>query len=82
MSSVPHIRTPLLCIQAADDPMVPTHATPIELLEDLDNCMTVVTPKGGHLGFLSANGGLLGAAWYNGLMLDWLAAVVKWKESG
>lgn len=47
---VPGVRTPLLCIQAADDPIAPIHATPFDRLQANENCVLVVTPSGGHLG--------------------------------
>ena len=42
--------------QAADDPIAPHDAIPYEALAQNPNCLLVVTPTGGHLGWCS--GGL------------------------
>ncbi|KAE8677272.1 Esterase/lipase/thioesterase family protein isoform 2 [Hibiscus syriacus] len=45
-----------LCIQAANDPISPIEATPNEDIKvsfkENPNCMLIVTPQGGHLGWL------------------------------
>lgn len=50
--SLKHISLPLLCIQAADDPIAPYKAIPFKELDARDNCILAVTPTGGHLGWV------------------------------
>ena len=48
--SIPHVAVPLLCLQAADDPIAPEAAIPYAAIEENSNCILAVTPRGGHLG--------------------------------
>lgn len=48
--SFPNVAVPLLCIQAADDPIAPEAAIPYKAIEENPNCILAVTPYGGHLG--------------------------------
>lgn len=48
--SIPAVAVPLLCIQAADDPIAPEAAIPYKAIEENHNCILAVTPYGGHLG--------------------------------
>ena len=58
--SIPHVRVPLLIIQAADDPIAPVAAIPFEAIQANPQCLLVVTPSGGHLGWCSGPTGVLG----------------------
>lgn len=40
-------------LQAADDPIAPRAAIPFKAIEENEHCMLVVTPAGGHLGWVS-----------------------------
>ncbi|WIA42853.1 hypothetical protein OEZ86_008779 [Tetradesmus obliquus] len=53
---IPGVTIPLLCIQAADDPIAPAAAIPYTALAANPNCVLVVTPTGGHLGWAAAPG--------------------------
>eukprot|EP00891_Asterochloris_glomerata_P000961 jgi/Astpho2/961/e_gw1.00016.122.1_t len=73
--TVPEVTIPLLCIQAADDPIAPEHAIPYKALHDNPNCILTVTPGGGHLGWVSGHGAPLGAPWATQAVVEWLTSV-------
>ncbi|KAL0923677.1 hypothetical protein M5K25_007743 [Dendrobium thyrsiflorum] len=52
-NSIVHVQTPLLCIQAANDPIAPSRGIPREEIKENPNCLLIVTPKGGHLGWVA-----------------------------
>lgn len=54
--SVPHVEIPLLVIQAEDDPIAPKNAIPFKQLDENPNCMLILTPTGGHLGWCTSPG--------------------------
>lgn len=47
-------------MQAADDPIAPEAAIPYKQIKENEKCMLVVTPAGGHLGWVSGPGGAIG----------------------
>ncbi|XP_067637586.1 phospholipase ABHD3-like [Eurosta solidaginis] len=47
-----HISVPLLCLNAADDPLQPMEGIPIEATTDCTHVAIIVTSRGGHIGFL------------------------------
>nr|GEW51222.1 embryogenesis-associated protein EMB8-like [Tanacetum cinerariifolium] len=61
--SIKHVCTPLLCIQAANDPIAPNRGIPRQDIEDNPNCMLIVTPKGGHLAWVAGDEAPFGASW-------------------
>jgi predicted alpha/beta-fold hydrolase len=73
--SVPDIRVPTLVIQADDDPIAPIHATPCQHLEANENCILVVTPTGGHLGWCSGDNGIFDAPWTDMALMQYFGAV-------
>ncbi|GBG76200.1 hypothetical protein CBR_g21949 [Chara braunii] len=73
--SVPYVRIPLLCVQAQDDPIAPARGIPRKALSANPNCILVVTPGGGHLGWCSGKDSLLGAPWSDPLVIEYLRAV-------
>ncbi|XVE58153.1 hypothetical protein DITRI_Ditri04bG0147400 [Diplodiscus trichospermus] len=70
--SIKHVQRPLLCIQAANDPISPSRAIPWEDIKANPNCMLIVTPKGGHLGWVAGAEAPLGAPWTDPVVMDFL----------
>ena len=68
---------PLLCIQADDDPICPIGCIPIEKIKQNENCVLVITPRGGHLGWVTAEDGWFGPPWSDKAALEWLNAVIE-----
>uniref|UniRef100_A0A0A0KNN2 AB hydrolase-1 domain-containing protein n=1 Tax=Cucumis sativus TaxID=3659 RepID=A0A0A0KNN2_CUCSA len=66
------VKIPLLCIQAANDPIAPNRGIPREDIEENPNCMLIVTPKGGHLGWVAGPGAPLGFPWTDPFVIDFL----------
>ncbi|TYJ01516.1 hypothetical protein E1A91_A13G159500v1 [Gossypium mustelinum] len=74
---VQHVRIPLLCIQAANDPIAPTEATPYSDIKDNPNCMLIVTPQGGHLGWVAGDDAPFGAPWTDNVVIEFLEHLRK-----
>lgn len=70
--SIKHVQVPLLCIQAANDPISPVRAIPREEIEANRNCLLIVTPKGGHLGWVAGADAPLGGPWTDPVVMDFL----------
>lgn len=50
--SLEFIKTPLLCLNAADDPFSPYEQIPVEKMKNCENVSLILTHTGGHVGFL------------------------------
>ncbi|KAI3453321.1 hypothetical protein Pfo_009984 [Paulownia fortunei] len=70
--SIKNVSIPLLCIQAENDPIAPSRGIPREDIQKNPNCMLIVTPKGGHLGWVAGGGAPLGAPWTDPIVMDFL----------
>ncbi|KAI9092288.1 hypothetical protein K1719_027788 [Acacia pycnantha] len=70
--SIKYVQTPLLCIQAADDPIAPARGIPREDIKENPNCLLIVTPKGGHLGWVAGDDAPFGSPWTDPLVIDFL----------
>ncbi|KAL6349476.1 hypothetical protein AAG906_034133 [Vitis piasezkii] len=70
--SIKHVCTPLLCIQAANDPIAPSRGIPREDIKENPNCVLIVTPKGGHLGWVAGPEAPRGAPWTDPVVMDFL----------
>ena len=64
-------------MQADNDPIAPEKCIPYKALQDNPNCTLVVTPGGGHLGWVSGPGVFFGAPWTNDAVAEWLAGAVS-----
>jgi len=71
--SIPHVKIPLLIVQAEDDPIAPAHAIPFQSLDDNPKCILVMTPTGGHLGWCTSPG-VLDAPWTDMALLEYFKA--------
>ncbi|XP_027355507.1 embryogenesis-associated protein EMB8 [Abrus precatorius] len=70
--SIKHVKTPLLCIQAANDPIAPYRGIPREDIKENPNCLLIVTSKGGHLGWVAGDNAPFGAPWTDPLVMDFI----------
>ncbi|XAR70093.1 Alcohol O-acetyltransferase [Bertholletia excelsa] len=70
--SIKHVSTPLLCIQAANDPIAPYRGIPRKDINENPNCLLIVTPKGGHLGWVAGAEAPFGAPWTDPVVMDFL----------
>ncbi|KAK4262946.1 hypothetical protein QN277_028435 [Acacia crassicarpa] len=70
--SIKYVQTPLLCIQAANDPIAPSRGIPREDIKENPNCLLIVTPKGGHLGWVAGDDAPFGSPWTDPLVIDFL----------
>ncbi|KAJ4846341.1 embryogenesis-associated protein emb8 [Turnera subulata] len=70
--AIKHVRTRLLCIQAANDPIAPARGIPRQDIEENPNCLLIVTPKGGHLGWIAGPEAPLGSPWTDPVVMDFL----------
>ncbi|KAL2329283.1 hypothetical protein Fmac_022710 [Flemingia macrophylla] len=70
--SIKHVKTPLLCIQAANDPIAPNRGIPREDIKENPNCLLIVTPKGGHLGWVAGDEAPRGAPWTDPLVMNFI----------
>ncbi|ESQ45454.1 hypothetical protein EUTSA_v10010419mg [Eutrema salsugineum] len=73
--SIKHVRTPLLCIQASNDPIAPDRGIPRDEIKANPNCMLIVTPRGGHLGWVAGAEAPSGAPWTDPVVMKFLQHV-------
>eukprot|EP01025_Chloroclados_australasicus_P011095 TRINITY_DN14807_c0_g1_i1.p1 TRINITY_DN14807_c0_g1~~TRINITY_DN14807_c0_g1_i1.p1 ORF type:complete len:455 (-),score=59.69 TRINITY_DN14807_c0_g1_i1:247-1476(-) len=69
---IQNVRIPLLCVQAADDPIAIQEAIPVTQIENNENCILYVTPYGGHLGWVAGKTAPFGAPWPDELVINYL----------
>ncbi|XP_010503747.1 PREDICTED: embryogenesis-associated protein EMB8-like [Camelina sativa] len=72
---IKHVRIPLLCIQAANDPIAPERGIPRDDIKANPNCMLIVTPRGGHLGWVAGEEAPNGAPWTDPVVMQFLQFV-------
>ncbi|KAH9774907.1 AB hydrolase-1 domain-containing protein [Citrus sinensis] len=70
--SIKHVRIPLLCIQAQNDPIAPSRGIPCEDIKANPNCLLILTPKGGHLGWVAGPEAPFGSPWTDPVVMDFL----------
>ena len=59
-------------LQADNDPIAPEKCIPYKRLQENPNCTLVVTPGGGHLGWVSGPGVFFGPPWTNEAVAEWM----------
>ncbi|GKE63946.1 hypothetical protein Tco_1514313, partial [Tanacetum coccineum] len=62
---------------AANDPMAPIRGIPREAIEENPNCMLIVTPKGGHLGWVAGTESPFGTPWTDPVVMEFLEHLEK-----
>ncbi|KAK4804320.1 hypothetical protein SAY86_004137 [Trapa natans] len=70
--TIKYVQTPLLCIQAENDPIAPARGIPREDIKENPNCLLIVTPKGGHLGWVAGDEAPIGAPWTDTVVMEFL----------
>ncbi|MFS8029737.1 putative alcohol O-acetyltransferase [Helianthus anomalus] len=80
-NSIQHVCKPLLCIQAENDPIAPARAIPREAINANSNCMLIVTPEGGHLGWVAGDDAPFGCPWTDPVVMDFLEYLEKTKSN-
>ena len=59
-------------LQAQTDPIAPAHCIPKKAIEANPNFSLVITPAGGHLGWVSGSNAPLQAPWTDLAIIEWL----------
>eukprot|EP00268_Persea_americana_P027787 TRINITY_DN2705_c0_g1_i6.p1 TRINITY_DN2705_c0_g1~~TRINITY_DN2705_c0_g1_i6.p1 ORF type:complete len:420 (-),score=62.30 TRINITY_DN2705_c0_g1_i6:555-1793(-) len=77
--SIKDVCTPLLCIQAANDPIAPARGIPRDDIKENPHCLLIVTPKGGHLGWVAGDEAPFGAPWTDTVVMEYLEHLEKQK---
>jgi len=76
--TLPRITSPVLVIQAEDDPVVSAHTLPLELLRSNPNIYVALTRRGGHLAY--GSGGLGAASWTDSMAVRFLDLFATGKQ--
>ncbi|CAH9068740.1 unnamed protein product [Cuscuta europaea] len=67
--------------QAANDPIAPSRGIPHKDIEENPNCLLIVTPQGGHLGWLAGSEAPNGAPWTDPIVMDFLQHLEQAKST-
>ncbi|KAJ4956033.1 hypothetical protein NE237_012816 [Protea cynaroides] len=78
---IKHVQKPLLCIQAANDPIAPSRGIPRQDIKENPNCLLIVTPKGGHLGWVAGEEAPFGSPWTDPLIMEFLEQLESGRDS-
>lgn len=80
--AIPKVRVPLLCLQAADDPIAPIAGAPVDAIQANPSTILAVTRRGGHLGWCSGPAGPTGAPWCDAPAIQFLysALLELWRD--
>ncbi|KAM0923606.1 hypothetical protein ACQ4PT_005406 [Festuca glaucescens] len=79
--SIKNVSIPLLCIQADNDPIAPSRGIPREDIKANPNCLLIVTPQGGHLGWVAGDEAPFGCPWTDPIVMEFLEHVQNEKSS-
>lgn len=74
---IPDIKVPVLCVQADNDPIAPSHAIPFDRIKANENCILVTTPFGGHLGWTAGPSGVMGEPWTDTGVVEYLKVMAS-----
>jgi predicted alpha/beta-fold hydrolase len=72
---LPHIAVPTLIVTAANDPIIPVG--PFERASYSPTTRLVITPCGGHLGFIGRGGSDPDRRWLDWRVIEWIASHSK-----
>ncbi|KAL9680347.1 hypothetical protein QQ045_018225 [Rhodiola kirilowii] len=75
--SIKYVKRPLLCIQAENDPIAPARGIPHSDIKENPNCLLIVTPEGGHLGWVAGSEAPRGAPWTDPTVMEFLEYLQK-----
>lgn len=67
------VTTPTLVVHSTDDPFLPAEAIPAQALETNPMVTTLITGRGGHVGFITGVNPLKPLFWAENVIADWLA---------
>ncbi|KAL6633875.1 hypothetical protein ACP70R_026546 [Stipagrostis hirtigluma subsp. patula] len=79
--SIKNVCIPLLCIQADNDPIAPSRGIPREDIKANPNCILIVTPQGGHLGWVAGDEAPFGCPWTDPIIMEYLEYLQNEKNS-
>ncbi|KAF5948079.1 hypothetical protein HYC85_014036 [Camellia sinensis] len=65
---------------AANDPIAPSRGIPRKDIQENQNCLLIVTPKGGHLGWVAGAESPRGAPWTDPVVMDFLEHLERGRE--
>ncbi len=74
---LPGIEAPTLCLSAADDPFLPAEALERARRAAPPSVEFAVTPRGGHIGFVSGRAPWDARYWAEGFAIDWVARTLR-----
>nr|GME12104.1 embryogenesis-associated protein EMB8 [Ipomoea batatas] len=66
---------------AANDPIAPSRGIPRKDIEENPNCLLIVTPQGGHLGWVAGSDAPTGAPWTDPIVMDFLDSLEQAKSA-
>jgi len=75
-NDIQNIKTPILLINARDDPLVSETALPIEDCLKNENTILCILQKGGHLGFLEGHWPR-GESWLDRVIIEYLNSMIQ-----
>ena len=70
-----------MILHAWNDPVIPSHAIPIEDIENNPNLILATTERGGHTGWLSGLKPFSSLSWCEKLAIEYVGAVATSKNT-
>ncbi|KAF8590667.1 AB-hydrolase YheT [Ramaria rubella] len=80
--SIAGVRIPLICLNARDDPLLPESYLPVNQVKASKHVVMVVTDRGGHLGWVTANTERKREmdVWYTPAIIEYFRAMLRIRE--